>query len=128
MPHISGGFRGTRVGAIAGAPPPPESDNPEMELMPRLRISYWCTQGHETPVVFSLLPVDQIPEQWDCVRCGRAAGRTANDLPLPTAFGDQPFKSHLDYVKERRSVAEGEQLLEEALERLRHRRGRPGRR
>jgi hypothetical protein len=96
--------------------------------MPRLRISYWCSQGHETPVVFSLLPVDQIPEQWDCVRCGRHAGRTANDLPLPTAFGDQPFKSHLDYVKERRSVAEGEQLLEEALERLRHRRGRPGRR
>jgi hypothetical protein len=35
----------------------------------------------------------------------------------------EPYKSHLAYVKERRSDAEGEALVAEALGRLRQRRG-----
>jgi hypothetical protein len=35
----------------------------------------------------------------------------------------EPYKTHLAYVKERRSDTEAEQLLEEALDQLRARRG-----
>jgi len=37
----------------------------------------------------------------------------------------EPYKTHLAYVKERRSEEEAEQLLEDALNQLRARRGRP---
>ncbi|MBW8871477.1 MAG: RNA polymerase-binding protein RbpA, partial [Leifsonia sp.] len=37
----------------------------------------------------------------------------------------EPYKTHLAYVKERRSEKEAEQLLDEALDQLRARRGAP---
>ena len=36
---------------------------------------------------------------------------------------NEPYKTHLAYVKERRSDADGDAILEEALARLRARRG-----
>jgi len=36
----------------------------------------------------------------------------------------EPYKSHLAYVKERRSDADGEAILAEALAKVRQRRGR----
>lgn len=117
MLHISGGFSGTRVGATAGGRSPMQNDNPDAEPVPRIRISYWCGSGHETITVFARLPQMQIPPFWDCRRCGQRASST----PALAGSGaaENAFKTHLDYVKERRTAAEGEELLSEALAKLR---------
>ena len=47
----------------------------------------------------------------------QVSGRTAS------AAKTEPYKTHLAYVKERRTDEEAAQLLEEALEQLRARRG-----
>ena len=60
-----------------------------------------------------------IPETWDCPRCGFPAGQDPENPPSPPRV--EPYKTHLAYVKERRSDAEGEVILDEALEALRHR-------
>ena len=66
------------------------------------------------------LPIDAVlPDTWDCPRCGFPAGRQS-DAP-PNAPRTEPYKTHLAYVKERRSDADGAQILEEALETLRGR-------
>ena len=61
-----------------------------------------------------------VPDTWDCPRCGFPAGR--RDTP-PAPPRNEPYKTHLAYVKERRSDADGDAILEEALARLRARRG-----
>ena len=59
----------------------------------------------------------EVPETWDCPRCGLPGGRDAENPPA--APRTEPYKTHLAYVKERRSDADGEAILEEALGRLR---------
>ena len=61
------------------------------------------------------------PQLWDCPRCGLPAGRDEQAPPAPPRA--EPYKTHLAYVKERRSDADGEAILAEALARLRQRRG-----
>jgi hypothetical protein len=62
-----------------------------------------------------------VPVEWDCPRCGLPGGQDQHNPPA--APRTEPYKTHLAYVKERRSDADGEAILAEALERLRHRRG-----
>ena len=50
-------------------------------------------------------------------RCGLPGGRD-NENP-PAAPRTEPYKTHLAYVKERRSDADGAAILEEALGKLR---------
>ena len=63
----------------------------------------------------------EAPTQWDCPRCGLPAGMDPVNPPAPVR--NEPYKTHLAYVKERRSDEDGAALLEEALEALRIRRG-----
>lgn len=91
------------------------------EAAPRVRVSYWCANGHETAPSFSVGEDVEPPEQWDCPRCGFPAGQDRTSPPSPVR--NEPYKTHLAYVKERRSDADGAALLEEALEALRLRRG-----
>ena len=42
---------------------------------------------------------------WDCPRCGLPAGRDQDNPPPPPKI--EPYKTHLAYVKERRSDADG---------------------
>jgi predicted amidophosphoribosyltransferase len=63
-----------------------------------------------------------IPEVWDCPRCGSPAGQ--NEQRPPAVTRNEPYKTHLAYVKERRSDADGEAILAEALARLKTQRGR----
>ena len=58
-----------------------------------------------------------MPETWDCPRCGFPAGRDQTNPPGPPR--SEPYKTHLAYVKERRSDSDGAAILAEALERLR---------
>lgn len=102
-------IRGTRVGAG------PTGESERGETASREHIPYYCANGHVTTPSFA--SGAEIPETWDCPRCGLPAGRDGQNPPAaPRA---EPYKTHLAYVKERRSDADGAAILEEALGRLR---------
>jgi hypothetical protein len=82
--------------------------------MPR-RGAFFCAKGHETRPSFA--EDAAIPDVWDCPRCGWPAGRDRNDPPAPPKT--EPYKTHLAYVRERRSEDDGEAILAEALAKLR---------
>jgi hypothetical protein len=82
----------------------------------RATVLYWCGKGHETPVSFAVEETVVIPAQWDCPKCGLPAGRDRNKPP--TAVVNVPYKTHLAYVKERRTDVEGAKILEDALKKL----------
>jgi hypothetical protein len=85
------------------------------EAAPRVRVSFWCANMHETRPSFASDAA--VPELWDCPRCGLPAGQDEEAPPAPPK--NEPYKTHLAYVKERRSDKDGKAILEEALERLR---------
>lgn len=88
----------------------------------RVAVSYWDGLGNETVRYFAAgLPDEEIPDTIDSPTTGLPAGRDRANPPLLTK--QEPYKTHLAYVKERRSDEEAEQLLEEALQQLRSRRG-----
>lgn len=102
-------IRGSRVGAG------PMGEAERGEAAPRVWVSYWCAQGHESRPSFA--DDAQAPEGWDCPRCGLPAGQDQLNPPAPPR--NEPYKTHLAYVKERRSQADGEAILAEALAKLR---------
>jgi len=113
---MSGGnaIRGTRVGAG------PMGESERGESAPRRRVVYWCANGHESRPSFAMDA--EVPDNWDCPRCGLPGGRDQEKPPAPPR--NEPYKTHLAYVKERRTEEEAEQLLEDALNQLRARRGK----
>ena len=85
-------------------------------------VSYWDELGNETVRHFAAnLPPEEIPEVIDSPSTGLPAGRDKDNPPQVSKL--EPYKTHLAYVKERRTEAEAETLLEEALQQLRERRG-----
>ncbi|GAB3466186.1 RNA polymerase-binding protein RbpA [Kineococcus sp. NPDC059986] len=106
-------IRGSRVGAG------PMGEAERGDTAPRIRISYWCANGHETKPSFAEESGVEPPETWDCPRCGFPAGTDRSNPPAPPK--NEPYKTHLAYVKERRSDADGEAILNEALDSLRAR-------
>ena len=106
------GIRGGRVGAG------PMGEAERGDSAPRLYVSYYCSNGHETRPAFAADAV--VPEVWDCPRCGLPANLDSENPPPPPKI--TPYKTHLAYVKERRSDAEAEAILAEALQTLRARR------
>ena len=114
----SGGsaIRGSRVGAG------PMGEQDRGFHAERVAISYWDAMGNETVRYFAAdLPEDEIPEVIDSPSTGLPAGR--DKANPPSVAKNEPYKTHLAYVKERRTEAEAEQLLEEAIAQLRERRG-----
>lgn len=107
-------IRGSRIGAG------PMGEAERGEAAPRFYVSYWCAAGHETRPSFAQEQSVEVPEEWDCPRCGLPAGRD-RERP-PDVPRNEPYKTHLAYVKERRSPEDGEALLQEALDALRARR------
>ena len=104
-------IRGSRVGAG------PMGEAERGDTAPRSRVSYWCANGHETRPSFAEELGSQPPETWDCPRCGFPAGRERERPPAPPRT--EPYKTHLAYVRERRTEVDGEAILAEALARLR---------
>ena len=102
-------IRGSRVGAG------PMGEAERGESAPRRRVPFWCANGHETIPAFA--EEAAVPETWDCPRCGLPAG--AASRRHPPAPRNEPYKTHLAYVRERRTDADGEAILEEALAKLR---------
>jgi hypothetical protein len=103
------GIRGTRVGA--GLP----GETERGEGAERRQVAYFCSQGHRSELIFAAEAA--APEQWDCPRCGLPSGRDPDNPP--TADSAAPYKTHMAYVRERRSDADGALLLGEALAKLR---------
>ena len=109
----SNAIRGRRVGS--GPIRPDEA----MEPAPRRRVTYWCANGH---LVAAVLRGRRPPARRVGLPALRACRPARPEAP-PGRPHAEPYKSHLAYVKERRSDAEGEALVAEALGRLRQRRG-----
>ncbi len=86
------------------------------EAAPRQFVVFYCADGHETTPSFAHDAT--IPEIWDCPSCGYPAGRDRDNPPMPPKV--EPYKTHLAYVKERRTPEEGEAILREALGRLKN--------
>src|SRR3712207_9101593 len=83
----------------------------------RIAVSYWDALGNETVRYFAAnLPDEEIPETIDSPQSGLPAGRDKDNPPSVAKL--EPYKTHLAYVKERRSEEEAAQLLEEALQQL----------
>ncbi|GAB77202.1 RNA polymerase-binding protein [Austwickia chelonae] len=106
-------IRGSRIGAG------PMGESERGESAPRVDVTYWCANGHETRLSFSAEAESNTPATWDCPRCGFPAGQD-RECP-PDALRHAPYKTHLAYVKERRTDADGEAILAEALGALRKR-------
>jgi RNA polymerase-binding protein len=102
-------IRGSRVGAG------PMGEAERGEAAPRVWVSFWCANKHETRPSFATDAA--IPDTWECPRCGFPAGQNEQAPPTPPRV--EPYKTHLAYVKERRSDSDGEAILAEALARLR---------
>lgn len=105
----SSGIRGSRIGAG------PMGESARGNAVEQIAVTFWCAGGHATRLVFAVSAT--VPETWECQGCGQPAGLD-RDNP-PSAVLAAPFKSHLEYVRERRSDADAESLLEEALSKLR---------
>ncbi|HEY1531907.1 MAG TPA: RNA polymerase-binding protein RbpA [Galbitalea sp.] len=115
----SGGsaIRGSRVGAG------PMGEQDRGFHAERIQISYWDELGNETVRNFAAnLPEEEIPDIIDSPSTGLPAGRDRENPPSVAKL--EPYKTHLAYVKERRTEKEAAELLEEALEQLRARRGK----
>lgn len=114
----SGGsaIRGSRVGAG------PMGEQDRGVHADRVAISYWDALGNEVVRYFAAgLPEEEIPEIVDSPSTGLPAGRDRENPPQVAKT--EPYKTHLAYVKERRTEEEAAQLLDDALRQLRDRRG-----
>src|ERR1700709_1901247 len=81
------------------------------EAAPRQAVTYFCSHEHRSVVTFAVEAV--VPESWDCPRCGLPASLDQENPPPAPKI--EPYKTHLAYVKERRSDKEAEEILAEAL-------------
>lgn len=108
----SGAIRGSRIGSG------PMGEAERGEAAPRKSVRYYCANDHETALQFSIEA--EVPGDWDCPRCGLPASVDAENRP--DAPRNEPYKSHLAYVKERRSDAEAKVILDDALDSLRRKR------
>ena len=105
-------IRGTRVGAG------PMGEVERGDAAPRQSVTYYCSHGHRSVMQFAIEVA--APESWDCPRCGLPASMDAENPPPAPKI--EPYKTHLAYVKERRSDTEAKDILNEALQLLRQRR------
>jgi hypothetical protein len=88
------------------------------DAAPRQNVTYFCAHAHRTIIAFAVEA--EPPESWDCPRCGLPASLDSDNPPPPPKI--EPYKTHLAYVKERRSDAEAKDILDEAIATLRARR------
>ncbi len=103
-----GALRGTRLGAASFE----NADN--VIFAPRQTVFFDCPNGHEIAVPMSAEA--ELPSLWEC-HCGASALLRDGVQPTPKAV--KPTRTHWDMLRERRSIAELEELLAERLEILR---------
>jgi hypothetical protein len=104
-------LRGGRLGGAAGS----EVDRGG-PVEPRRTVSYWCDARHESRPQFAA-DVEP-PESWECHVCGQPAGVDRDAPPAPLRMAGASHKTPYEFLMMRRTPAEGEKLLAEALEGL----------
>lgn len=102
-------LRGTGLGAKSF------EDEAGVEFAARQEVGYDCPRQHHFSLVFSAEA--DIPTLWECPRCGAESLRS--DGERPEAKEEKPARTHWDMLRERRSIAELEDLLAERLTLLR---------
>jgi hypothetical protein len=108
-------IRGSRVGAG------PMGEQYRGFKSERVQRSYYCINGHvQEPMFAAHIDPSEIPEMIDCPNCGMPAGQDKKNPPETAKH--EPYKTHLAYVKERRTADEAKSLLDEALASIRERR------
>jgi hypothetical protein len=108
-------IRGSRVGAG------PMGEQYRGYKSERVQKNYYCINGHvQSPEFAANVEPTEIPDIIDCPNCGLPAGQDKKNPPQIAKH--EPYKTHLAYVKERRTPEEAKQLLEEALTSIRDRR------
>jgi hypothetical protein len=108
----NGTMRGTRVGAGPAGEP-----NSRNFTVARVVVLYHCANKHQTrvPFIWTATP----PPQWECRVCSQVAGTDPLDPPPgPASYLSQ--KTHLGYVLDRRTQADGDRLMAESLARRDH--------
>lgn len=119
-PTSTGRVLGSRLGGALSL------DTGERTPLAEQNLTGWvCPDGHEFIIPLSVEAVR--PDWWDCAVCGVPAtdpdASTMPDLPRVDVRGRpiRPVKTHMDQLRERRTPAELEALLAEALKDLRAR-------
>jgi hypothetical protein len=89
----------------------------------RVERHYYCINGHtQSPQFAAHIDPAEIPEMIDCPNCGLPAGQDKKNPP--EILKHEPYKTHLAYVKERRTSDEAKALLDEALSSIKERRAK----
>ena len=115
MSGAGSAIRGSRVGAG------PMGEQDRGFKAERIIRNYYCINGHvQSPMFAASVDEAEIPEQLDCPNCGLPSGQDKDNPPVIAKH--EPYKTHLAYVKERRTEEEAELLLEEAVAAVRERR------
>lgn len=115
----SGGsaIRGSRVGAG------PMGEQYRGFKSERVERHYYCINGHtQSPQFAAHVDPAEIPDMIDCPNCGLPAGQDKKNPPQ--ILKHEPYKTHLAYVKERRTSDEAKALLDEALSSIKERRAK----
>ena len=115
----SGGsaIRGSRVGAG------PMGEQYRGFKSERVERHYYCINGHtQSPQFAAHVDPAEIPDMIDCPNCGLPAGQDKKNPPQ--ILRHEPYKTHLAYVKERRTSDEAKALLDEALSSIMDRRAK----
>ena len=105
-------IRGSRVGAG------PMGEAERGEAAPRQAVDLFLLA--RAPLGGDLRGRAVVPDSWDCPKCGLPASLDSENPPPAPKI--EPYKTHLAYVKERRSDAEaedprrGDQLLRSRAE------------
>ena len=102
-------LKGTGLGAKSF------EDEAGVEFAARQEVGYDCPREHHFSLVFSAEA--DIPSVWECPRCGAESLRS--DGERPELKEEKPARTHWDMLRERRSIAELEDLLAERLNQLR---------
>lgn len=117
MNNAGSAIRGSRIGAG------PMGEQDRGFKAERISLEFYCAKGHETKQQYAAsLEPEEMPIEIDCPSCGFPAGIDKENPPLIAKH--EPYKTHLAYVKERRSEEEQRALLDEAVEAVRERRVR----
>ncbi|MFW6599721.1 RNA polymerase-binding protein RbpA [Propionibacteriaceae bacterium Y2011] len=90
-------------------------DETGVEFAPRRQLGFDCPKGHHFDLTFA--EEAETPTAWECPRCGLVSKRTDGVVAEPKET--KPQRTHWDMLRERRSIAELEELLTERLTLLR---------
>lgn len=90
-------------------------DEQGIEFADRNLVGFDCPKGHHFEVTFSVEA--ELPTEWECKMCGSTAVRS--DGVRGEEKATKPVRTHWDMLRERRSIPELEDILDEQLTKLR---------